>query len=99
MKAFVMAAGAGTRLRPLTFGIPKPMVPVVNKPVLEHVLENLRAHGIYEAVLNLYHFPRMIRDYFGDGSSLGMDITYSLEQKLLGTAGGVKKMEELFDST
>ena len=99
MKAFVMAAGAGTRLRPLTYGIPKPMVPVVNKPVLEHTLENLKAHGIYEAVLNLYHFPQMIKKHFGDGSPLGMKITYSLERKLLGTAGGVKKTEAMFDST
>ena len=94
-----MAAGAGTRLRPLTYGIPKPMVPVVNKPVLEHTLENLNSHGINEAVLNLYHFPRTITKYFGDGSALGMKVTYSLEKKLLGTAGGVKKMEEMFDST
>jgi len=99
MKAFVMAAGAGTRLRPLTYGIPKPMVPVANKPVLEHVLENLKKHGISEVVLNLYHFPQVIRKYFGDGSSLGIKIIYSKERKLLGTAGGVKKMEKVFDST
>src|SRR5271157_4060974 len=98
MKAFVMAAGAGTRLRPLTYGIPKPMVPVVNKPVLEHTLENLKRHGINEVVLNLYHFPQAIKKYFGDGSPLGMKITYSLEKKLLGTAGGVKKTEEMFSS-
>lgn len=94
-----MAAGAGTRLRPLTYGIPKPMVPVANKPVLEHVLENLKKHGISEVVLNLYHFPQVIRKYFGDGSSLGIKIIYSKERKLLGTAGGVKKMEKVFDST
>ena len=99
MKAFVMAAGAGTRLRPLTFAIPKPMVPVINKPVLEHTLENLCRHGIRQAVLNLHHYPETIKNYFGDGASLDMKISYSHERELLGTAGGVKKMEDFFDST
>lgn len=99
MKAFVMAAGAGTRLRPLTYAIPKPMVPVVNKPVIYYTMENLARHGIYNAVLNLHHYPAMIRKYFKDGSHLGMNISYSYEKKLMGTAGGVKKMEKYFDST
>jgi NDP-sugar pyrophosphorylase family protein len=99
MKAFVMAAGAGTRLRPLTFAIPKPMVPVVNKPVLEHTIENLKSHGIHNVALNLHHYPAMIRDYFGNGSGMGMSIRYSYERKLLGTAGGVKNMEKFFDTT
>jgi len=99
MKAFVMAAGAGTRLRPLTYEIPKPMVPVVNKPVLEHVLENLKVYGINEVVLNLHNFPELITRHFGDGSALGIKLEYSLEKKLLGTAGGVKRKENLFDST
>jgi mannose-1-phosphate guanylyltransferase/phosphomannomutase len=99
MKAFVMAAGAGTRLRPLTYAIPKPMVPVVNKPVLEHTLENLKRHGIYQVAMNLHHYPQIIRDYFGNGDLLGMRILYSYEKELMGTAGGVKKMEKFFDST
>jgi mannose-1-phosphate guanylyltransferase/phosphomannomutase len=99
MKAFVMAAGAGTRLRPLTFEIPKPMVPVVNKPVLEHTLENLRRHGICHVVLNLHHYPHMVRDHFGNGDGLGMKILYSYEKELLGTAGGVKRMEKYLDTT
>jgi mannose-1-phosphate guanylyltransferase/phosphomannomutase len=99
MKAFVMAAGAGTRLRPLTFAIPKPMVPVVNKPVLEHTIENLRRHGICQIVMNLHHHPHMIREHFGSGERQGMKILYSHEKELLGTAGGVKKMEKFFDST
>lgn len=99
MKAFVMAAGAGTRLRPLTYAIPKPMVPVVNKPVIEHTLENLKRHGIYQVVLNLHHYPEMIKDYFGKGEDNDLRIRYSLEKKLMGTAGGVKKMEKFFDST
>jgi len=99
MKAFVMAAGAGTRLRPLTYAIPKPMVPVVNKPVIFYTLENLMRHGIHNAVLNLHHYPGMIKKYFKDGSQLGMNISYSYEKKLLGTAGGVKKMQDFFDTT
>ncbi len=99
MKAFVMAAGAGTRLRPLTYSIPKPMVPVVNKPVLEHTLENLKKHGIEDMVMNLHYYGGMIKDYFGDGSKLGINIEYSYEKKLLGTAGGVKKKEDFFDDT
>ncbi len=99
MKAFVMAAGAGTRLRPLTYEIPKPMVPVLNKPVLEHVLENLKKHGINEVILNLHHCPGTVKEHFQNGSSLGINIKYSFERNLLGTAGGVKKMEDYFDST
>lgn len=93
IRAMVMAAGAGTRLRPLTLELPKPMVPVANRPVLEYTLENLRRHGIREVVLNLHNHPQLIRDYFKDGSSWGMRISYSFEPKLLGTAGGVKKVE------
>lgn len=99
MKAFVMAAGAGTRLRPLTFSIPKPMVPVINKPVLEHTLENLSRHGIRQVVFNLHHHPEMIKNHFTDGSQWNMKISYSYEKELLGTAGGVKKMEQFLDST
>jgi mannose-1-phosphate guanylyltransferase/phosphomannomutase len=97
MKAFVMAAGAGTRLRPLTFAIPKPMVPVVNKPVLEHTIENLKRHGIQQVVMNLHHYPEMIKRHFGDGTSRGMRLHYSLEKELMGTAGGVKNAEKLLD--
>jgi mannose-1-phosphate guanylyltransferase/phosphomannomutase len=99
MKAMVMSAGIGTRLRPLTYNIPKPMFPIVNKPVLEHVLELLRKHNIKEVVVNLHAHQAMIRNYFGDGSRLGMKINYSEEKKLMGTAGGVKKVEHFFDDT
>ncbi len=92
VRAMVMAAGAGTRLRPLTLAIPKPMVPVANRPVLEYTLENLRRHGITEIVLNLHSHPEMMRRHFGDGSRWGIHLTYSHEPKLLGTAGGVKKV-------
>ena len=96
VKAFVLAAGAGTRLRPLTYAIPKPMVPVANKPVLEHTVENLSRHGIRTMVFNLHHYPRMIREYFGKGERWNVDISYSYEPRLLGTAGGLKKVEKFF---
>lgn len=91
----VMAAGAGTRLRPLTNAIPKPMVPIANRPVLEYTLENLKRHGIQEVVLNLHNHPHLIQDYFKDGSAWGLKIHYSMEPELLGTAGGVKKVESI----
>ncbi|MFH1238561.1 MAG: NDP-sugar synthase [bacterium] len=99
MKAFVMAAGVGTRLRPLTYDIPKPMISIVNKPVMEHTLELLGKYGVKEVVISLHHQGEMIKKYFGRGSKWGLRITYSEEQKLMGTAGGVKKAEKFFDDT
>jgi mannose-1-phosphate guanylyltransferase len=94
----VMAAGLGTRLRPLTYEVPKPMVPVVNRPVLQHILELLPRQGFREVIANLHWFPETIRERFGDGSSLGVDLTYSYEEELLGTAGGVRNVAEFFGS-
>jgi mannose-1-phosphate guanylyltransferase/phosphomannomutase len=90
MKAVVMAGGEGARLRPLTSGRPKPLVPVVGRPVAEHILRLLRNHGITQVVLTLQYLGSHIRDYFGDGSDLGMDLTYVVEDRPLGTAGSVK---------
>jgi len=90
MKAVVMAGGEGSRLRPLTIGRPKPMVPLVDKPVLGHILELLKCHGITEVVITLQYLPSVIQDFYGDGSALGLDITYVVEEMPLGTAGGVK---------
>jgi NDP-sugar pyrophosphorylase family protein len=90
MRAMIMAAGLGTRLWPLTGLVSKPMAPVLNRPTLYHILRLLRRHGITEVVINLHYFPESITGYFGDGAELGLQITYSLEKKLLGTAGGVK---------
>jgi mannose-1-phosphate guanylyltransferase len=98
MRAMVMAAGLGTRLRPLTYEVPKPMVPVVNRPVMEHILELLPRHGFREVISNLHWFPETIRERFADGSSLGVDLTYSYEEKLLGTAGGVRNVAQFFGS-
>ncbi|MHB8780543.1 MAG: sugar phosphate nucleotidyltransferase [Candidatus Geothermincolia bacterium] len=89
----ILAAGLGTRLRPLTEDISKPMVPIVNKPVMQHIVELLVRHGIREIFVNLHHFPDAIRGHFGDGKAWGADIVYSFEEELLGTAGGVKKLE------
>jgi mannose-1-phosphate guanylyltransferase len=85
----VMAAGLGTRLRPLTYEIPKPMVPVANRPVIEHILRLLPQHGVGEVIANLHWFPEVIRDHLGDGSRLGVELTYRHEETLLNTAGGV----------
>lgn len=94
MRAMVMAAGKGTRLRPVTELLPKPMAPVANRPVVRHILRLLKRHGISEVVLNLHHLPDVITEYLGDGSDAGLDIRYSFEPQLLGTAGGVKKNED-----
>lgn len=85
-----MAAGLGTRLKPLTGLIPKPMVPIANRPALYHILRLLSQHGITEVVVNLHHLPDTVTSYFGDGAWLGVDLRYSFEERLLGTAGGVK---------
>jgi mannose-1-phosphate guanylyltransferase len=91
MRAMVLAAGLGTRLRPITYEVPKPMVPVVNRPVMEHIVGLLTTHGFGEVVANLHWFPETIEQHFGDGSDFGLSLTYSREQQLLGTAGGVRK--------
>ncbi len=93
VKAIVLAAGAGTRLRPLTYETPKPMVPVVNRPVIHHVLDNLLRHGIKEVAVNLFAHADQVRGYCGDGSRWSLKIRYSSEPKLMGTAGAVKKVE------
>jgi len=95
MKAMVMAGGFGTRLRPLTCNIPKPMVPMVNRPMLEHTFELLKKHGFTEMVVALYFQPEVIQDYFGDGSKWGIKISYILPDSDLGTAGCVKKAAHL----
>src|SRR5918994_586891 len=89
MRAMVMAAGLGTRLRPLTYEIAKPMVPVANRPVIEHIVRLLDGHGFREVIANLHWFPDPIRAHLGDGSEWGIELTYSYEETLLDTAGGV----------
>jgi NDP-sugar pyrophosphorylase family protein len=93
MKAFILAAGLGTRLRSLGLDVPKVMVPIGGKPLLEHHLELFKRQGIREFIVNLHYLPEKITSYFGDGRKFGVSITYSHEPQLLGTAGAVKKME------
>ncbi len=99
MKAVVMAGGSGSRLRPLTIERPKPMVPIVNKPALSHILDLLKRHQITEVVITVQYLADFIQDYFGDGSSLGMRIHYSVEETPLGTAGSVKNAQAFLDDT
>ena len=94
LRAYIMAAGLGTRLYPLTGLTSKPMVPILNRPVMEHLLNLLRRHGIREAAANLHYHPDKIRTYFGDGSAFGVDLRYNLERELLGTAGGASAFRE-----
>ena len=93
MRAMVMAAGLGTRLRPLTDHLPKPMVPVANRPVLEHLFRRLTRSGVDAAIVNLHYHADAIRSYFGDGTHMGLPLQYSHEEELLGTAGGTKRCE------
>jgi mannose-1-phosphate guanylyltransferase/phosphomannomutase len=97
MKAVVMAGGEGSRLRPLTIGRPKPMVPMVSKPVMGHILDLLKRQGITEVVVTLHYMPDTIQGYFGDGTHLGMTIHYAIEEVPLGTAGSVKNAQEFLD--
>jgi len=99
MKAVVMAGGEGTRLRPLTSNQPKPMVPVVGKPCMEHIIELLRTHGFEDVVITVAFLPQAIRSYFGDGESMGLRIEYSVEESPLGTAGSVRLAAGKLDDT
>ena len=94
-----MAGGEGTRLRPLTSNQPKPMVPIVGKPCMEHILELLQQHGLEEIVVTLAFMPQSIRSYFGTGESLGLQIEYSVEEQPLGTAGSVRLASDALDDT
>jgi len=93
MKAVLLAAGKGTRLRPLTDEIPKVMVPIAGKPILEHHVEHLAGAGIGEIFINLHYLPERVTSHFGDGKKWGVRIRYSFEPEILGTAGAVKKLE------
>ena len=90
MKAMVLAAGLGTRLKPITYEIPKPMVPVLDRPVMAHIAGMLERQGFTELIANLHYYPDAIRGYFGDR------LTYRFEEELLGTAGGVRNVKDFF---
>ncbi len=93
MKAMVLAAGLGERMRPLTEGRAKPSLPLLNRPIIAHTLDHLRRFGVTEVVINLHHHPESIRAVIGDGSRLGLKVHYSEEPVILGTTGGLKKAE------
>jgi mannose-1-phosphate guanylyltransferase len=111
MKAMILAAGQGTRVRPITYDIPKPMIPLVRKPVIEYIIEHLTAHGVDQIVINLSHLPGAIEKYFRDGDRWGCQLAYSYEGRIvdgkfvgsaLGSAGGLKKVQDFsgfFDDT
>ena len=111
MKAMVLAAGKGTRVRPITYTIPKPMIPILQKPVMEFLLELLRQHGFDEIMVNVSHLANEIEGYFRDGQRFGVQIAYSFEGRIedgqligdaVGSAGGMKKIQEFspfFDDT
>jgi len=99
MKAVIMAGGEGTRLRPLTCNRPKPMVPIVNKPVMEHIIELLKKYNITDIAVTLQYLPDLIKEYFGDGSDYGVNLKYYVENTPMGTAGSVKNAEEFLDDT
>ena len=99
MQAVVMAGGEGTRLRPLTTRQPKPMVRIVNRPMLEHAINLLRQHRFGDIVLTLHYMPEIIKEYFQDGAEYNVKLDYLIEDKPLGTAGGVKNAEQFIDDT
>lgn len=99
MKAVIMAGGEGTRLRPLTCGMPKPMVPVMNKPVMEYTIELLGKHGIKDIAVTLAYLPTVITDYFESGEKWGVNLRYYIEEVPLGTGGSVKNAQEFLDDT
>ncbi len=94
VKAVVMAGGEGTRLRPMTASQPKPMLPVVNRPIMEHVLRLVKRHGFAETVVTVQFLASLVRNYFGDGEDVGMRLQYATEEEPLGTAGSVKNAQD-----
>ncbi|MCC5666766.1 NDP-sugar synthase [Nostoc sp. CHAB 5784] len=112
MKAMILAAGKGTRVRPITYTIPKPMIPILQKPVMEFLLELLRRHGFDQIMVNVSHLAEEIENYFRDGQRFGVQIAYSFEGKIddngklegeaIGSAGGMRRIQDFspfFDDT
>ncbi|MGB3264522.1 MAG: mannose-1-phosphate guanyltransferase [Microcoleus sp.] len=100
MRAVLMAGGSGTRLRPMTCDLPKPMVPILNRPIAEHIINLLKKHKITEVIATLHYLPDVMREYFTDGAEFGVQMTYAVEEdQPLGTAGCVKNIAELLDRT
>ena len=99
LKAVILVGGEGTRLRPLTYGMPKAMVPVLNQPFLEHTIAYLKNYKVKNIILALSYLPEVVQNYFGDGSNSGVQLNYAVEDNPLGTAGAVKNAERYLSST
>ncbi|HZA80989.1 MAG TPA: nucleotidyltransferase family protein, partial [Actinomycetes bacterium] len=99
MKAVIMAGGEGTRLRPLTANQPKPMLPLGNRPIMEHIVRHIRDHGFKDIVVTVQFLASQVRNYFGDGSDMGVDLAYATEPTPLGTAGSVRNAAEMLGET
>lgn len=99
MRALILAAGEGQRLRPFTATMPKPMLSIAGKPILEHNVRLLAKHGVREIAINLHHQPEAIRGHFGDGSLFGVHLRYTHEPELLGTAGALTQLRDFFTET
>ena len=99
MKAVILVGGEATRLRPLTYNMPKAMVPVLNTPFLEHVIRHLSSHRVTDIILAQGNLSQSIQSYLGDGSQFGVRLHYSVEDIPLGTAGAVKHAEKYLDGT
>ena len=99
MKAVILAGGLGTRLKPYTNSLPKPMLPLGEKPILEHLIEWVRKNGVKEIVLCVSYLRKKIEDYFGDGEKFGVKIEYAISKKPLATAGQLKTAEKFIDGT
>jgi mannose-1-phosphate guanylyltransferase len=99
MRAMILAAGLGTRLRPLTYVMPKPVAPILNRPIVAWIADLLARHGFGDVVTNLSYLPEQIREVLGDGSGFGLAVTYSEEPEPLGTAGGVGKVRDFLSET
>ena len=99
MKAIILAGGKGTRLKPYTTSFPKPLMPVGNKPILELLLDNLKSCGIKEIIITVGHLAELIIAYFGNGQKMGLDISYSREDKPMGTTGPLKLIKKDLDES
>ncbi len=97
MQAIILAGGKGTRLKPFTTNIPKPLIPIDDMPILEIILRQLKHHGVRDIVITVSHLSELIMAFFGDGKKLGLSITYLLEDSPLGTAGAIRGVKKISD--
>jgi len=98
MKAMILAAGLGTRLRTLTESIPKALIPVMNRPMIAWVIDHLKSHGFDRIIVNAHHHAKILEDYLGNGSGFGVGITTRYEPEILGTGGGIRNTKDFWDS-